>query len=238
MKTFRTTTGPFRERPYFDLEEIEQICTEELKKVGLFPESPEPIRVERFIEKRFDVSPKYDALQDGILGFTRFGPKGVLEIMVSRRLSEAGDEVSERKLNTTFAHEAGHGLLHVHLFVLGETTGSLFNDDINHDRTKILCRNEAVPGAADTVRERYSGKWWEYQANRAMGSLLLPKSLVEKSLVDLIVPKGKFGRYSLPEDRREAAVELLATMFDVNPVVARYRIGDVYPLKDEKQLTL
>jgi len=55
VKTFRTTRGPFTERPYFDEKEIESICLDELGKLGLLPKEPTAIRVERFVEKRFGV---------------------------------------------------------------------------------------------------------------------------------------------------------------------------------------
>jgi len=73
MNTYRTHKGPFKERPYFKDQEIETICADELKAVGLFPATPSPIRIDRFIEKRFGVVPSYEDLGKGILGLTRFG---------------------------------------------------------------------------------------------------------------------------------------------------------------------
>jgi hypothetical protein len=63
------------------------------------------------------------------------------------------------------AHEAGHGLLHAYLFVLGETPLNLFDRDSQVDH-KILCRD--VQGEERNSRA-YDGRWWEFQANRAMG---------------------------------------------------------------------
>ena len=120
------------ERPHFQLREIEETCSSELRKVGLYPSAPEAIRVDRFIEKRFNVTPRYEDLPDGVLGFTRFGKGVVVEIVVSRALDEGGTKVAERRLRSTLAHEAGHGLLHAYLFALGEKPKSLFDD---HDHT-------------------------------------------------------------------------------------------------------
>ena len=50
MRTYRTNAGPVRERPYYKLHEIEDICAEALRQVELYPSAPEPIRIERFIE--------------------------------------------------------------------------------------------------------------------------------------------------------------------------------------------
>jgi hypothetical protein len=52
MRTYRATSGPFAERPFFSLEEVDRTCADELRKLGLLPREPEPIRIERFIEKR------------------------------------------------------------------------------------------------------------------------------------------------------------------------------------------
>jgi hypothetical protein len=81
VKTFRSA-GRFREQPYYTLSEIEQICIDELRKYGLYPSEPAPIRIDRFVEKRFGIQPSYEDLPRGLLGFTRFSSNGVEEIVV------------------------------------------------------------------------------------------------------------------------------------------------------------
>jgi hypothetical protein len=235
MKTLRSKGGPFAERPYYTVREVEEVCSEELRKFDLYPKSPEPIRVERFIEKRFGITVEYDDLPDGVLGWTRFGKSGVEAIVVARSLSEEGGVVAERRVNSTLAHEAGHGLLHGHLFVLGADHGSLFPDGQDVETHRILCRDAQT----DTEKPRgYSGRWWEFQANQAMGALLLPRNLVEKCLASFLVSRGSLGAIGLPAERREEAVRLLADTFAVNPIVARIRLGDLYPVAADHQLTL
>ena len=96
MRMLRAQSGPFLDRPYYEDQEIETIVTEELHRVDLLPTAPKPIRVDRFIEKRFGIVPQYDNLSVGTLGFTRFGAKGPEEVVVSRALSEEGSRVAER----------------------------------------------------------------------------------------------------------------------------------------------
>jgi hypothetical protein len=235
----RATSGPFRERPYFSIEEIEQICTQALRSVGLYPNSAEPIRVERFIEKRFRVSPTYESLERGILGYTKFGRNGVEEIVVSRELEEQADSVSRRRLNTTLAHEAGHGLLHAHLFMLEESDLSLFGDRADVEPSRILCRHETVSGGTERQHSEYDGRWWEYQANQAMGAILLPRQLVQKCVEPMLENVGSFGLKGLPDSVREQAVRTLADRFDVNPAVARIRINGMFAGEaNVQQLTL
>ena len=237
MKTYRSKTGPFSEQPYYELSEIEAICTDELQKLGLYPTSPSAVRIDRFIEKRFKVEPSYEDLPDGLLGFTKFGDKGVEQIVVAKKLDAEGTKSAERRLRTTLAHEGGHGLLHAHLFVLGARPGSLFGDGLSADGPKILCRDDGSD-ATDTTKRKAPYRWWEFQANQAMGALLLPKPPVLEALTGFLLPGGALGIPSLPDSRRSSAVQFLAETFDVNPVVARIRLEALFPIAASRQLTL
>ena len=238
MRIARTTTGPFKERPYYESKEIDSIATDELRSVELLPRAPEPIRIERFIEKRFNISPRYEPLPAGILGFTRFGSRGAKEVVVSSALAEEGSRAAERRINSTLAHEAGHMLLHGHLFALGlrDEARLLFGDDLDAASQKFLCRDAVGAGSANAPA--YDGRWWEYQANLAIGALLLPRPLVKKALESVLVSRGHMGLVTLEEEKREEAIRRLADAFDVNPVVAQIRAEKLYPPVEGAQLTL
>ena len=223
MRQIKGRSGPFGERPFYSLDEIDRICEEELRAVDLYPRKPSAVRIERFIEKRFGITPDYDDLDAGILGFTKFGRNGVEAIIVSRSLAEDGSVAAERRVNTTLAHEAGHGFLHGYLFALDQKP-LLFGEAA--DLTKILCRDGEVVGVGNC--RRYDGRWWEYQANRAIGGLLLPRQLVARGLEGLLEDRG-IGGVVLPAAKREEAGRRLAQMFAVNLVVARIRLDDLYP---------
>jgi len=236
MKTYRTTSGPFTEKPFYKPQEIEAICIDELRKAELLPSSPEPIRVERFIVKRFNVHPDYDNLPDGVLGFTEFGPNGVQGITISKALSEEGGKVAERRINTTLAHEAGHGLLHAHLFVLGENFQPLFGKDVDPNKPKILCRDNSIQGLQGF--KGTNNPWWEIQANLVIGPLLMPKVLVMTALEPFCIKMGKLGWPVPDRSRQEEAVKALSEIFDVNPIVAKIRLETLFPLAQDSQLTL
>lgn len=236
MRTYRTTTGPFAERPYYKDEEIEATCTDELRAVGLYPATPEPVRIDRFIEKRFGVTPRYEELGENILGCTVFGAKGVQDVVVAKALDEEGSKPADRRIRTTLAHEIGHGLLHAHLFSLNRGSRPLFGDFTNPDEPKVLCRE--VPVTAQFRKPGYDGRWWEFQANRTIGPLLLPRPLVQAALEPLLVARGSLGGKGLDQGRREEAVRALADLFNVNPIVVKIRLDELYPEKDERQLRL
>jgi len=238
MRTYRATSGPFIERPYYTVEDVEHLCTDELQKVSLMPSDPSPIRIERFIEKKFKIHPTYEDLPEGILGLVEFGPKGVKGMAISRSLTEEGSRSSERRISTTLAHEGGHGLLHAHLFVLGQKPTSLFRDDKNSNEPKILCRKDAIQGLQGYKKTGYGGRWWEYQANLAIGPLLLPRSLVIRALEPFLEKSGLLEVKELDPACREEAVKGLARVFEVNPIVAKIRLEGLYPLARDGQLTL
>ena len=178
MKTLRSSSGPFLERPFYREGEIERMCADELRSVGLLPSSPQAIRIDRFIEKRFKVTPSYEELPEGVLGLTRFSQQGVSEVIVARALDEEPGKAAERRIRTTLAHEGGHCLLHTHLFVLATPSHNLFGDFTDADAPKVLCRGEV----GQEARPGYDGRWWEFQANLAIGGLLIPAVLMVPAL--------------------------------------------------------
>ncbi|NUP56565.1 MAG: ImmA/IrrE family metallo-endopeptidase [Gemmatimonadaceae bacterium] len=198
------------------------MCADALRDVGLYPNSPSPIRIDRFIEKKFGVSPTYEDLGPGILGLTRFGKSGVQEVIVSQRLDDENTRVSERRIRSTLAHEGGHGLLHEYLFLLDAQT-PLFGESTPRG-PKVLCRDE--PDSAKQIT--YKGHWWEYQANRAIGSLLLPRSLVMQALEQFLEPVGSLGLTQLDISRRPHAIQHLVETFEVNSPVASIRLEELY----------
>ena len=238
MKAFHTNAGPFMEKPFFKPDDFERICQDELEQHGLFPSEPAPVRIDRFVEKRFNIRPSYEDLPAGLLGFTLFGPKGVEEIVVSKALDEENTQIAERRLRTTLAHESAHGLLHAHLFAFGTRQDSLFGDALDARAPKILCRPGGISGSETPQMQKPAYRWWEYQANQAMGVLLLPKSLVQTALASILTPQGVLGTPVLPANRRQAAIRLLADTFEVNPVVSKLRLEVLFPLAAERQLTL
>ena len=104
------------------------------------------------------------------------------------------------------------------------------------EKPKVLCRD--LPGIEAAGSRKYDGRWWEYQANSAIGALLLPRSLVQKAVDPLLIERGFLGAKVLESSKREEAVRTLTEAFDVNPAVARIRLEEIFPVSDERQLTL
>lgn len=237
MRLVPASKGPFPVRPFYNDGEIEGLCAAELEGVGLLPERPEPVRIERFIEKRFGVTPDYHDLPDGVLGMTIFGNGGVREVVVSRSLSESSRKSADRQVRTTLAHEAGHGLCHTQLFCdHSRTSGELFKGADSQRR--FMCRDIPVAQDDQNPRPKYDGRWWEYQANQAIPGLLLPKILVEVAMEPFLTRAGITRMPHLETSNRIEAISTISKTFDVNPVVARIRLENLYPIATQGQLTL
>ncbi len=206
------------------------MCLEALE--SFLPARPEPIRIDRFIEKRFKCPLVYEPLPPGILGCTAFNKDGsVKAVFISAEIDD-GQVSSERRIRSTIAHEAGHCLMHGSLFLESDSSQLLSSvtktsANIDFHQRKILCR----PADIGPVRSQkaYAGQWWEWQANRAIGSFLLPQNLV-RSLIDPMLSRSFVtGSPTLPQAARGQAEKLLAKTFEVNPVVARIRLSEMFP---------
>lgn len=215
---------PFGRRLYYNKKEINRICCKALRETECLPGIPQPIEIELFVEKYFNCQVAYQNLNSGVLGCTAFDTNGkVAMIAVSRSLFDTGSG-DRRRAWATIAHEAGHGLLHGRLFAGEIEEHPLFEDHIDRRRRRILCRNADL-----RIRSGgYHGKWWEWQANQAIGGLLLPGKLVMECLDPLLKPVGTMGVNTLPTPIPEEVVHLVATKFEVNPVVAQIRLSELF----------
>jgi len=227
MRSYRTSEGPFREAIRYEDKDIERICGDALQEQKLLPSKPEPIRIERFIEKRFGVHAEYEEMKEGVLGYTRFGSKGPEALYLSKILADDKSIPATRRLRSTVAHEGGHMLLHGHLFALDAlTTGSIFDNHPDFTRTHILCRDQ-----------KSKRPWWEIQANKCIPALLLPQFLVAMAVEPFLVAQGNFGLKTIADTAREQVTRDLARIFDVNGQVVGFRLDALYP-RAGGQLTL
>ncbi len=230
MRSFRTSNGG--QRPYYTEKDVESMCEDALRAAGYYPAAPQAIKIDRFVEKHFNVSPRFEDMPAGVLGFSRFGDRGMVSVHISQALVEDDTRSAERRVNTTLAHEAGHGLMHAHLFALAGTETTLFAHGSDVEEQKVLCRDEKT-----TPKKVYDGRWWELQANMAIGPLLMPRRLLHEALGPFLVVRGTFKTEEIDPRRREEAVRKAAEIFDVNPAAMRIRIEKLYkPLGN--QLTL
>jgi hypothetical protein len=78
MKRYRAAGGPFEYRLSFSTTEIDEICIEALTQANCLPPKPEPVRIDRFVEKHITNDVGYEDLEEGILGYTAFKKDGAV----------------------------------------------------------------------------------------------------------------------------------------------------------------
>lgn len=223
MRERRDPGGRLPYRLWYDESEIETIMADEFQKAGL-PVLPGTIAVDidAFIERYLKLIPDFVALPDGVQGATEFYPDGRVRIKISADLAVRADRQAgaERLLRTTLAHEASHFLLHRTLFL--RETASLFGDAASRQE---LCRDVRFVAAG------YTGEWWEWQANRGMAALLMPRSVLVSEV----------QRRRDTEDPGLIAAQLegdLAEAFAVSRQAMRYRLQQLGMVRHPNQQDL
>jgi len=236
MKTTVDRSSPWGQRLYFEGHEFDGMMDEVRLKAGQQTIVPgRGVDVEAIFEKVYKVVPDYVDLPEGVLGKTVFHRDGRFEVLLNRELADEAesDPVARRRLRATGAHECAHVVEHGHLHLVDSLTLSLFGET-EPPAPKVLCRQESVANFG------YDGQWWEYQANRGMASLLLPKRLLGDAVQELLGSK----RYrSMDEAVRagelEGMIREIMRIFDVSMRLVTYRLQELGTLpKSSDQTTL
>jgi Zn-dependent peptidase ImmA (M78 family) len=170
--------GPFLEYFFIPEARIHRIACETLVSLELMPDSPGPVRIERYCEKRWGFSEDYVHLPKGVLGKAKFSEGGLDVIQINRELSEDSSEMGNIRTRSTLAHEIGHGELH----------SGRYAEKIRHER--LQGESFEAPMAARRIIETACRKeqifrfqkdeWWEIQANKFMAAVLMPKHLLRQ----------------------------------------------------------
>ena len=215
MKTRKDLASPWGVRLYFEESEFETMMAEVLFKAG--PEAFVEglgVNVDLVLFKVYGLEADYIDLPDGVLGQTLFRRDGSAQIEVSRRLADVAeaDQLARRRLRTTVAHEGGHVTCHRQLFLSDTDALSLFGDEPTEpEKPAILCRESSLSTFG------YQGEWWEFQANRCMASLLLPKHILISRVKALL---EVFGISDFPQAQQkgmdEEFIRSLSNTFDVS----------------------
>ena len=239
MRIVRDNQSPWGQRVWFEDIEFDVMMDEARARAGkdVFTEG-RGVDVEIILERVYGVVADYIDLPSGILGRTRFYPDGRLEVEVSRELSEAAelDDVARRRLRSTLGHECGHIVAHGHLHLEDTRSGRLFEQE-SVKEPSVLCRGEAI---GSFKSGGYGGRWWEYQANRAMASLLLPRNTLMSHVKHELEKRGTSNMEEvLCAGELETLTRNIMQTFDVSMSVTSYRLQELGHLpKSRKQAVL
>ncbi len=209
MKEVIDRRGRMPYRLWYEEAEIEAIMESELRRAGTIRQRGRPATdIDLFVERHLGVVPQYVWLPSGVLGATEFSAEGSVQIQLSSELSLKAerDPGAEHRLRTTLAHEAAHVLLHRALFL--KESKAMFG---GRRTRRELCRDVRFSARA------YTGEWWEWQANRGMAALLLPRPVVQAWLDAWRADHPGRGQV-------QAMREQLSLAFDVSGEAVRHRL--------------
>ena len=198
--------------------EIDDIVEVELRKAGMMPTVDNcRVNIDGFVEHHLRAILDVGAtLGADILGVTELRPGEPASILINRELTDAAFEVDEYsgtlgRWRATVAHEGSHVLLHRPLFELNFEQQSLFVDVAIADDPVIRCykRETSFGGRSTDPRE--------WQANKGMAALLMPRSVfgeaariaVSTNVSTLAIVEGLARRF---ETSREATRIRLSTL--------------------------
>jgi hypothetical protein len=221
----------FSQTLYFKPGEIDRMCEDELRKANMLPDKPEPIDIELFTESHLECTVDYADIPQGVMGYTYFATTGKPTVVGISPDLDDGTATGTHRVRSTFAHEAGHCILHPILF-MEDPTPKLLNHNLDFEKRRILCR----PSDFNQTKQMYDGRWWEYQANCAIGGFLLPKKLVIIALAPFLTKSGGLGLEVLESMNRILAEREVSRIFSVSQAAARIRIEQIFPSDQEKTL--
>jgi hypothetical protein len=214
MKMKRDLTGRFRERPHWEIAELEerseQTITSFLRERYGFDRIPVPtealtVLIERDAED-LDLSATLSDQNYDVFGVTDFERGKKPRVRIARELWEQSWRLN--RLRTTLAHEYGHVMLHTWLYDRKDApTGP-----------QTCCWQSLLPtgGVVD---------WMEWQAGYVSGALLMPESFIKRSVEAYFRKRPK--NPPIAKDSREAGElqQRISLTFEVSPEAATVRLA-------------
>lgn len=199
MRYVRDATGRFRERPYYELRELDAECETLVgdflrKRYGRvdYPLSTDDLTV--LLESMvLDLDLFADLSKEGenVEGVTYFRATGKPKVAIAAVLSE--EQWRENRLRTTLSHELSHVKFHGFVWAL-EIEEAAQAESVGRRRSGWYNRDDMVRppasagvdvrGAAKCKRENILGPtnqidWMEWQAGYGCGAILIPRTELE-----------------------------------------------------------
>ena len=214
MRTTEDPRSPWGVRLWFEEDEFDEIMDGVRGNAGDVFSEGRGVDVEEVLMRVYEVSPDYLDLPPSVLGRTVFHADGLVDVHLSRDLSERAERsrIARRRLRSTMGHECGHVALHRCLQPAAARMST--------DAPSILCRALALNREGERAVE-----WWEYQANRAMACLLMPRDLTGDVLSEVVHARGyKSLEKALEAEGGRKVLTELSGIFDVSFEMSLYRL--------------
>lgn len=227
MRHYRTPGSILTERTYYSRAEIEKMASDELRAAQCWPAKPEPIALERYLQRRHGLEPEITELDPGLMGSADFTNPRQPVIRISTEIFNG----PKPRYRSTLAHEIGHLVLHASRFLDEEFLRAL------ELRRRGLHRGFACSATDidEAPRERVNKAdplfHLEYQANLFMVAQALPRPLVRMCVAPWTRTtslRGGERETILIEAHREEAIHSVAKTFIVSRTMATFRLAELY----------
>lgn len=213
MKMIPDRTGRFPERPYYEIEELEDECERIMESflMGRYGQFSIPVPTDALVELLDRETAKLnlycDLSREGeeVHGVTEFFPGHKPHVSIARELSY--QHWREHRKRSTLPHEYGH--VHWHAW--------LFNRYCQrHERHKCL-RGEIVIASGDV-------DWMEWQAGYVSGAILMPRSRMRLHVNAFRAERGVEGRLEEETIPGQLLIQRTSELFKVSPEAASVRL--------------
>lgn len=227
MRHYRTPGSILTERTFFSRAEIEKMANDELRSVGCRPQQPEPIALEKYLQRRHGLEAVITDLDPGLMGSADLTNPRQPVISIATEIFNG----PAPRYRSTLAHEIGHLVLHASLFLEEEFLRAL------ELRRRGLHRGFACSATDidEAPRERVNKAdplfHLEYQANLFMVAQALPRPLVRMCVAPWTRTtslRGGGRETILIEAHREEAIHSVAKTFIVSRTMATFRLAELY----------
>lgn len=219
MKWYPDPTGRFPQRPYYEGEELDREC-EGIVAAFLrrehgtvaYPITTNDLTI--LIEREaasLDLYADLSAEGEGVEGMTEFFRRDKPAVHIAAELSEPG---REHRLRTTLTHELGHVKFHRFLWTFEAPQPARGSSAA---AASPRCHRETVIGAQQT-------DWLEWQAGYASGALLMPLSVLRRTVRAARKAAGVFGDVATGSLGGQQIIRTVQAGYEVSGDAARVRL--------------
>ncbi len=216
MKMIPDRSGRFPERPYYEIEELEEECERIvesflLSRYGQYSIPVPTEALEKLLERETAKVNLYCDLSgegEEVHGVTEFFPGQKPNVSIARELSY--QHWREHRKRSTLPHEYGH--VHWHTWLFDRYC-------MRNERHKCL-RTQIIPVSGDI-------DWMEWLAGYVSGAMLMPRSRVQLQVGAFRGERRVEGRLDQESIEGQLLIQRTSELFKVSPDAARVRLGQL-----------
>jgi hypothetical protein len=213
MKMIPDRTGRFPERPYYEIEELEDECERIMESflMSRYGQYSIPVPTDALVELLDRETAKLnlycDLSREGeeVHGVTEFFPGHKPQVSIARELSY--QHWREHRKRNTLTHEYGHVHWHTWLF-----------DRYSRRTERHKCLRAQIKPVSGDI------DWMEWVACYVSGAMLMPTSRMQLHVAAFRVERGVEGWLDEQSIEGHLLIQRTSELFKVSPEAARVRL--------------